>query len=289
MTAEPAASAPVAVVTDSVAALPEDLAAAVGVRVVQCPAYAGDRRLPSGRLQAEALAAWLEQGVRTAAPAPGQYLDAIRDATRAGAGSVLVLTVARRLSSAYQAAHLAARRAGCPVQVLDTGTAAGGEALVVLAAAAAAGEGRPLGEVAAAAERAAGRVRVAAVLTTLEYLARGGRLPAAVARAAGWFGMHTLFELRGGAVRPLRPVRSAEAARSLILARWRASRPAGAARLHACALHALAPEAAAALLGAVRAEVEPATAFVAEFDLSMVAHSGPGVHGLAWWWEEAPG
>ena len=71
-----------------------------------------------------------------------------------------------------------------------------------------------------------------------------------------------------------------------MLARWRHSRPRDrAARLHVAALHALAPEEAARLLEAVRAEAQPATAFVGEFDAVMVAHTGPGLTGLAWWWE----
>jgi fatty acid-binding protein DegV len=50
-------------------------------------------------------------------------------------------------------------------------------------------------------------------------------------------------------------------------------------------LHTLLPEPAEELLSAVAAEVEPADAFIAPFTPVMVAHTGPGLAGLAWWWE----
>src|SRR5207244_2275466 len=39
----------------------------------------------------------------------------------------------------------------------------------------------------------------------------------------------------------------------------------------------------------VRAEVDPATEFVGSFSPVMVVHTGPGLVGLAWWWEERVG
>jgi fatty acid-binding protein DegV len=59
-------------------------------------------------------------------------------------------------------------------------------------------------------------------------------------------------------------------------------------RLHVAALHADAPEPAERLLEQVRAEVEPDTAFVGSFSPVMVVHTGPGLVGLAWWWEAEP-
>jgi hypothetical protein len=58
-----------------------------------------------------------------------------------------------------------------------------------------------------------------------------------------------------------------------------------ATRLHVAAQHALAPDAACHLLAAVSERTEPVTSFVGEFGAVMVVHTGPGVAGLAWWWE----
>ncbi len=274
----------VAIVTDSAATLPPELAEDNRVSVVPMEVTIGGRSNGDRVVRLEEVLRHLNDGVRTSSPSPGRFLSAIGGAQR-GDG-VLVLTVARSVSGTCQAASLAARRSPGPVEVLDTGTAAGGEGLVVLAAARAAAAGRPLDEVLESARRATAAVDLVATLDDLDYLVRGGRLPRTVGRLAGLVGVQPLFEFRGGTIRPLAPAFSRRGARRRILARWRRSRPRDSgARLHVAALHALAPEEARRLLDAVRAEVQPATAFVGEFDAVMVAHTGPGLTGLAWWWE----
>ena len=57
------------------------------------------------------------------------------------------------------------------------------------------------------------------------------------------------------------------------------------ARAHVSALHAVAPDAAAALLARIEDEVDVAEGFVSEFGPVMVVHTGPGLLGLSWWWE----
>jgi fatty acid-binding protein DegV len=127
-------------------------------------------------------------------------------------------------------------------------------------------------------------MRLAATVPTLEHLVRGGRVP----NIAGWagrrLGIAPLFEFRDGRAHPLRPALGTTAAYDRILARWRRGRVPDA-RLHVVALHADAPVDAENLLDRVRGETEPATAFVGEFGSVMVAHTGPGLVGLAWRWE----
>ncbi len=274
----------VGIVTDSAATLPPELVVGNQVAVVPMEVTIGGRSNGDRHVPLEEVVRHLDDGVRTASPSPGRFSSAIARAQ--GGDGVLVLTVARSMSSTFQAASLAARRFSGAVEVLDTGTAAGGEGLVVLAAARAARDGRPLGEVLDAARRAAAGVELVATLDDLRQLVRGGRLPRLVGQLAGLLGVRPLFEFRNGAVHPLPPALSRRGARRRMLARWRRSRPAGhPARLHAAALHALDRDGAERLLEAVKAEVQPASAFVGEFDAVMVAHTGPGLVGLAWWWE----
>src|SRR6266508_568551 len=140
-------------------------------------------------------------------------------------------------------------------------------------------------EVLEVARRASAGVRLVATLDDLRHLVAGGRLPRGVGWLAGILGVQPLFEFRGGAIRPLLPALSRRAARRRMLARWRRSRPRGPSALHVAALHALERDEAERLLEAVRAEASPVTAFIGEFDAVMVAHTGPGLTGLAWWWE----
>ncbi|MBO0691537.1 MAG: DegV family protein, partial [Acidimicrobiaceae bacterium] len=73
-------------------------------------------------------------------------------------------------------------------------------------------------------------------------------------------------------------------ARQRVLAMWAASIVEGAA-LHVAVMHALDEQGAESLLSEVRRRVEPTTAFVGSFSPVMVAHTGPGLVGLAWRWE----
>jgi DegV family protein with EDD domain len=168
--------------------------------------------------------------------------------------------------------------------VVDTTTAAGAQALVVLAAAQAAERGGDVDAVERAALAAIEQVRLIAMVPNLDHLVRSGRVP----NIAGWagrrLGIAPLFEFRDGGAHPLRPALGADAALDRIVSRWRRSRVDGAA-LHVAALHAQAEPVAQSLLDRVGAVVTPKTAFCASFGTVMVVHTGPGLVGLAWRWE----
>jgi DegV family protein with EDD domain len=273
----------VGIITDSAASLPADVAERAGVTVVRMRVAIGGTSYRDDQIGLEEVLRRVEEGVTTSGPAPGDILDAIE--AHGGSDGTLVLTVARRVSSTHEAARLAAARLP-HVGVLDTGTAAGAQGLVVLAAADRARAGAPLSEVEAVAKQVAARVRLVATLTSLDWLVRSGHVPEVAAWAGRSLGLRPVIEFRGGRVRPLRPTRGDAAAFNRVLAAWRASRPDGA-RLHVAALHALTEDGARSLLEAVSAEVEPATSFLGPFSSVMVTHTGP-LLGLAWWWEEAP-
>ena len=272
----------VAVVTDSAAALPADLAARHNVTVVPMwLTVRGVAELEGTRALEELVR---EEAVTTSAPTPGEFEQAIKDRLRSS-DSVLVLTIAGSMSATYDAARLAGESVGGPVRVLDTATAGGAEALAVLAAAEAAAAGASLDDVEAAARHVVERVRLVAAVPTLDHLVRSGRVPGLAGWAANRLGVNPLFEFRGGKVRRLRPALSREAALDRMVSLVDRSRVPGAP-LHVAALHALAVETAQELLERVRASFEPAASFIGEFGPVMVVHTGPGLAGLAWWWDD---
>ena len=284
----------VTVVTDSAAALPPDLVARYDIRVVPLGLQVGADRYRDGDIGLDELVRRFDEPISTAAPSPGEFATAIADARRTG--PVVTLTVAAGMSSTHDSAKLAAKLVtdndprgtksspGPDVMVLDTGTAAGAQGLVVLAAAGAAAEGADQYEVVATAERVAGRVRLAASVADLERLARSGRVPDAARWIGDRLGVRPLFEFRDGRARPLRPAFSAEAALDRIVQRCAAGAGHGA-RLHVTVLHALNPEAAAVLAERVQT-LDPVSFLVGPFSPVMVAHTGRGLAGLAWWWED---
>lgn len=269
----------VVVVTDSAASLPPGAEPELGVTVVPMTVVVGGEEHHDGVLPAgEILRRLGRQPVSTSAPSPGDFLRRIE----AAAGrSVLIATVARQMSASYEAATTACGYVETPTAVVDTGTAAGGQGLVVAAAARAAAAGRPLDEVAAEARRVARRVRLVAALDSLDQLARSGRVPGVAALASRSLGLRPLFELAGGKATARRPAAGRRAALERIVA---ACSPGSPGLLRCAVLHADAAGVAGELEAMVLDAAPTATTFVAPFSSVMVAHTGAGVVGLAWWW-----
>lgn len=284
----------VAVVTDSAAAIPAELARRLGLTVVPMRLTIGDHGAEATEgdgLDLDEVVRRFDEGVHTSGPAPAAFLEAIRRADR-GEG-VAVITVSERMSSTHKSAVLAAEslelgEGAKGAMVVDSWSAAGGQALVVMAACEAARQGLALDEVARRAQEIRAQVRMVAAVDTLDYLVKGGRLPDLAGRAGRYLGVRPLFEFRAGRIRPLRPALSREGSLDALLGHWRRSRRDGAP-LHVVVSHALDPHTAERLAEAVRAEVVPATCLVEPFGPVMVAHTGPGVVGLAWHWGERGG
>jgi DegV family protein with EDD domain len=254
------------------------------VTVVPLSLILGGISYHDGDLGLAELLARVDEGVTTSAPSPGEVGKAIEE--RLSDDGVVVLTIAGTMSGTFDAARVASQLADGNVRVVDTETAAGAEGLVVLAAAACARGGGTIDEVEAAAVRARERVRLVATVDSLDHLVRSGRVPGIAGWAGRGLGLNPLFEFRRGHPKPLRPALSRQAALDRMVAMLLGARVPNA-RLHVAALHAVAPEPAEQLLARVRAEVDPATTFLGPFSPVMVVHTGPGLVGLAWWWEDA--
>jgi DegV family protein with EDD domain len=274
----------VGIVTDSASSLPPELVAAHRITVVPMGLTVRGRSGHDGDFSLEEITAGLGERVSTSGPSPGQVAEAV-EAADTGDG-VVVLTIAQPMSSTYDSARLAMKLIDGATTVVDTGAAAGAQGLVVLAAARRAAQGASLDEVEEAARQVAGRVRLVATLPSLDHLARGGRVPQAAAWAGRWLGLNPLFEFRSGHVRPLRPARSRDAAHErLITLLDQTARP--GAELHLAVMHALDPDSAQAILEELVKRYRPVESWVGSFTSVMVAHTGPGLVGLAWWWEGA--
>ena len=147
-----------AVVTDSSACLPSQLADGLGIVTVPLGLVVGDDVHADGSLSPAELFRLADEAkrrVRTTSPAPAQFLDAYRRASDAGAGAVLCLTLSARFSGTYESAVTARGLAeeelpGLDVRVVDTGGLAMAHGFAVLAAARSLADGasphRPAGK-----------------------------------------------------------------------------------------------------------------------------------------------
>ena len=170
--------ATVAVVTDSTACLPTELAARYHIRTVPLSVVLGDRRLDDdpaalpGGIETE-----LGRGaaVRTASPAPERFAAAYAVAA-AQAEAIVSVHLSARMSGTVAAASLAAAAAAVPVQVIDSGSLGMGLGFAVLSAAEVACAGGSAEQVAAAAAGRAARLRSFFTVAAPDRLRAGGRL-----------------------------------------------------------------------------------------------------------------
>ena len=119
---------------------------------------------------------------KTSQVSPHTFAEAFREAREAG-DEVIALTLSSALSGTYQSAKLAQAMVGEEgIYVIDSLSATYVIALVAEYACALRDEGLSTKQIVSEIERFKGRVKLVAVLDTLEYLQRGGRLPNVSAR-----------------------------------------------------------------------------------------------------------
>jgi DegV family protein with EDD domain len=116
----------------------------------------------------------------TSAPAPGLFDAAYRGLIAEGATGILSIHLAAKLSATFASAHGVAatvsQETGVPIELVDSETVSAGFGLPAEMVAREAQEGKSLAELKAHAESLCRRTHIIAVLDTLEYLQRGGRI-----------------------------------------------------------------------------------------------------------------
>ncbi len=119
---------------------------------------------------------------KTSQPSPDDFLSVFGQIQAAGDEAVCVL-ISSALSGTLQSAMVAAGMAeGAPIHIVDSLSAAIAQRFLVLRACRLRDEGAlTAAEIARELETFRGRIRLFACLDTLEYLARGGRIPKAAA------------------------------------------------------------------------------------------------------------
>jgi DegV family protein with EDD domain len=139
----------------------------------------------------------------TSSPSVGAFQECYEKLLKTGSDSILSIHPPNELSGIYNAARLAAEEFGQRVKVLDSGQVSLGLGYQVLLAAEAAAKGAIPDEVLSLAESVRKRVRLTALLDTIEYVRRSGRVTWAVAMIGGALRLQPLIELRFGIVHRL--------------------------------------------------------------------------------------
>jgi DegV family protein with EDD domain len=273
----------VAVVTDSTAYLPEQLASRHGVRVVPLRVAAGGPAGTEGiEVTTQDVARALGERritVTTSRPTPAEFAAAYSEAFAAGAEAIVSVHLSAELSGTCESAAFAAANAPGPVTVVDSRSTAMGLGFVVLAAAEAAGAGGDLAAVTAAAKQTIDRTTTLFYVDTLEHLRRGGRIGAAAALVGTALAVKPILYVKDGVVVVREKVRTT--GRALARLQELAVEAAGDGGCDLAVQHLASPERAAELQRQLLARI-PKVGHVVASEVGAVvgAHTGPGVLGV---------
>ena len=146
---------------------------------------------------------------------PYAFEQAIGEARAAG-DEVIVITLSGKLSGTNASANTAAASFDGGVYVVDSKNVTVGERVLVDYALRLVGEGLSAADIATALEQAREDIYVVGLLDTLEYLRRGGRIPASAAALGKLLSIKPVITIEDGAVELLGKARGSKNGRNLL-------------------------------------------------------------------------
>lgn len=277
----------VLVVTDSNANIPPDLVRELDIRVVPLLLNVGGNVYKDGVdiTPAEIYSRQREQKVhvKTSSPSVADFLQAYTAKPHPGR-KIVSIHLPARLSGTLEVARTASRLIDdADIRVVDAQSVAIAQGFVVMQAARTAKGGGDMQAVIDSARRLAGKVRFFAMLDTLEYLHRGGRIGGVQALMGMLLNIKPVVHLVDGRVEPLAKTRTR--ARALEIMLDILEKEAKDSPIHAAVLHTDEWSQAKKLRDLVDQSFECKELFITELTPVMGAHSGPGVLGLSFYVE----
>jgi len=277
-----------AVVTDSTAYLPDELVGERQIHRVSLYVSIDGEQSPESEIAAAGYDDFFErlrrsaEGATTSQPSVGDFVGAYEPLLADG-GEIVSVHIAAGISGTYESARQARQRlideggGGERIHVMDSRTAAGGQGLVVLAAANAAAAGASGGESLAAAERARDGLKMWFAIDTLEYLRKGGRIGAAQAWLGSALQIKPILTLEEE-ITPVERVRTRRRALERMIEYARSRHEEGADAWVVQHIHD--PETARRLVDDCRQVFGCEPTFVSEIGPVLGAHVGPRLIGV---------
>lgn len=131
--------------------------------------------------------------------APFDYEVHFREAVEQG-DDVLCITVSSQLSGCYQSACIASEEFPGKITVVDSQNVAIGERILIQLACGLREQGKTAAEIGQILNGQKGHIRLIALLDTLEYLKKGGRISSAAALAGSLLSIKPVIAIEDGAV-----------------------------------------------------------------------------------------
>jgi DegV family protein with EDD domain len=208
----------VKIIVDSTADMRPEVAAKVGI--VPLSVHFGDQDYISGvTITARQFYEMLVESdtlPTTSQPAPYLFEEAYEKAVAEG-HEVICLTCSGKLSGTNQSANIAAAEFEGKVHVLDSETIAIGLGLLAEYAVNLAEQGLSAEEILDKLTQKRGKIKILALVDTLEYLKKGGRVSSAVALAGGLLNIKPVISVNGGEIKLVGKARGSRQGNNLLV------------------------------------------------------------------------
>ncbi len=283
----------VSIVTDSIAQVPESEAARLGISIIPFPVYINEQKYLDG---VDLSPQQLYQRMRnekilptTSAPSPVDFGKAFRARFNAGAQAIVYVCLSSRLSSAYDNACQAAKQIclefpGRTIEVFDSKQATISEGFIAMEAAKLAASGGSVSNILDSIQKVSNRCGLAVTLETLEFLARGGRIGKAAYLLGSLINVKPILTIKDGIVTPLRTARTNQYSFKAIVD-FVAKKAKGCYKLYIGVMQADDEVRASELCDLAISRLHPLEIIQVDFTPVMGVHTGPGVVGLAYYYE----
>ena len=280
----------VAIVTDSVATIPDDLMVSLDIRWVPYYVHRGKEVLRDLlTISRRAYYEWLPTAnelPKTANPSPGDYLAAYEKLAREGIREIVSIHITSRGSGAYQAALVAKEmlRDKLPnvhVEVIDTLNVSMCQGWMVVEAARAALAGSSLPEIVDLVKRLIPITHMLQTADTLKYLHMGGRIGHAKHLVASLLRIKPLIGMVDGEIVALGVARSRNKAYAA-MADMVESVVGRMGKIKVAFVHAAAHPEAEKLRSMFEARFDCVESLIAELPPALGVHSGPGTAGVCY-------
>ncbi len=277
----------IAVVADTCASIPPDLAESLQIEIVPYYLHRGQETLRDlVDISHDEFFRWLPSAEvlpTTANPGPGDYLNVFSKAAQR-ADTIVVITMTSKGSGAYQSAFIAgemakARLPGVKVEVVDTLQVAMVHGWAAIEAARAAQAGADLESVISAARYVAETGCMIQTADTLRYLYMGGRIGRAQHLVGSLLNVKPLIGMEDGIIVALGQARTRPRAYAKMVELMHERNPTHAP-IKIAITHVAVPEQAELLLDMIKQAFDPRETLISQLSPALGVHTGPGMVGV---------
>jgi len=279
------------IVTDTATGITNELAAQYEVELIPLVVMFATQTLRDGvdispseflqRLKAS------KEFPKTSQPPVGDFVAVFKKHLEAG-HEVLCITLSSLLSGTYNSAETAKKQLGSDVAsritLVDCKNLATAQAMMVIEAARMAKAGKPMADIVRRLDQMIPVTHLDIMLDTLEYLVKGGRVPAVQGLVGTLLQMKPILTIKEGRLEPLERIRTRSRAmerlREIVDAAVRGKR-----NVMIGVAHTGLPEEANSLARELRAKYGLSDCLVLDIPPAVSAHAGPGAIAVSYFVE----